>query len=52
MATLSFEERLGLLIERELRHCQDRRFERLLKDACLEYEQARIEDIDNLPAEG
>lgn len=52
MASLSFEERFGLLIERELHHRQDRRLERLLKNARLKYGQAAIEDIDSRPGRG
>lgn len=52
MAVLSFEERLGLLVERELHHRQDRRLERLLKNARLKYGQAAIEDIDSRPGRG
>ena len=52
MAALSFEERLGMLIERELYCRQDRRLERLLKNARLKYGQAAIEDIDSRPGRG
>jgi DNA replication protein DnaC len=52
MAALSFEERFGLLIECELHHRQDRRLERLLKNARLKYPQAAIEDIDSRPGRG
>jgi DNA replication protein DnaC len=52
MGALSFEERLTLLIERELHHRQDRRLERLLKNARLKYRQAMIEDIDSRPGRG
>jgi DNA replication protein DnaC len=52
MAALSFEERFGLLVERELHHRQDRRLERLLKNARLKYGQATIEDIDSRPGRG
>lgn len=52
MAALSFEERFSLLIERELHHRQDRRLERLLKNARLKYAQAAIEDIDSRPGRG
>lgn len=52
MAALSFEERFGLLVERELHHRQDRRLERLLKNARLKYGQAAIEDIDSRPGRG
>lgn len=52
MAAMSFEERLALLIDREV-HCRnDRKLERLLKQAHLKYPQAAIEDIDARPARG
>lgn len=46
MAALSFEERLALLVEREVHGRQDRRLMRLLKNARLKYPQAMIEDVD------
>jgi DNA replication protein DnaC len=52
MTALSFEERFGLLVERELHHRQDRRLERLLKNARLKYAQAAIEDVDSRPGRG
>ena len=46
MAALSFEERVALLVDREV-HCRnDRKLLRLLKSAHLKYGQAAIEDID------
>ncbi len=45
-ASLSFEERLGLLVEREVHWRSDKKRERLLKEARLKYPQAAIEDID------
>jgi DNA replication protein DnaC len=46
MAALSFEERVALLVDREV-HCRnDRKLLRLLKSAHLKYGQATIEDID------
>ena len=46
MAALSFEERVALLVDREV-HCRnDRKLLRLLKNAHLKYGQAAIEDID------
>jgi len=52
MATLSFEERIALLIDREV-HCRnDRKLLRLLKNAHLKYGQAAIEDIDSRPSRG
>lgn len=47
---MSFEERLALLIDREV-HCRnDRRQARLLKQARLKYPQAAIEDLDTRAA--
>lgn len=43
---MSFEERLALLVDREIHYRNDRRQERLLKQARLKYPQAAIEDID------
>ena len=52
MAGMSFEERLALLVDREI-HCRnDRRLLRLLKNAQLKYAQAAIEDIDSRPERG
>ena len=49
MAAMSFEERLALLIDREV-HCRgDRKQARLLKQAHLKYPQAAIEDLDARP---
>ena len=46
MAGMSFEERLALLVDREV-HCRnDRKLMRLLKNAHLKYVQAAIEDVD------
>jgi DNA replication protein DnaC len=42
---LSFEERLGLLIDREMTHRDNRRFDRRLKNAKLK-QPASLEDID------
>ena len=50
--SLSFEERLALLVERELHQRDDKRRERLLKEACLKYPQAAIEDLDGRPGRG
>lgn len=46
MSSLSFEERLGLLVEREVASRDDRRRARLLSLARLKYPQACIEDVD------
>ena len=52
MAAMSFEERLTLLVDREV-HCRsDRKLLRLLKSAHLKYGQASIEDIDGRPGRG
>ena len=52
LAAMSFEERLALLIDREV-HCRnDRKQARLLKLAQLKYPQAAIEDIDARPTRG
>lgn len=45
-AGLSFEERLALLVDREVHHRDDRRRAMLLKKARLKYGQACIEDVD------
>ena len=46
MAALSFEERIALLIDREVHARNERKLVRLLKNAHLKYGQAAIEDID------
>ena len=52
MAAMSFEERLALLVDREV-HCRsDRKLARLLRQAHLKYPQAAIEDIDARPTRG
>ncbi len=52
MAAMSFEERMALLVDREV-HCRnDRKLMRLLKNARLKYGQAIIEDIDSRPSRG
>lgn len=52
IAAMSFEERLALLVDREV-HCRsDRKLLRLLKNAHLKYGQAAIEDIDTRPSRG
>ena len=52
MTAMSFEERLALLIDREVHSRNDRKLVRLLKRAQLKYGQAAIEDIDNRPGRG
>lgn len=44
-AGLGFEERLALLVDRELHHRHDKRLAALLKRAKLKYPQACIEDV-------
>lgn len=52
MAAMSFEERITLLVDREV-HCRsDRKLLRLLKSAQLKYGQAAIEDIDTRSGRG
>ena len=43
---LSFEERLALMVDREVHHRGDKRRAMLLKKARLKYPQACIEDVD------
>ena len=52
MAAMSFEERLALLVDREVHGRQDRRCARLLKAAKLKYPQAAIEDLDSRSTRG
>jgi DNA replication protein DnaC len=49
MTTLSFEERITLLVEREIHARNDRKLLRLLTNARLKYGQATLEDIDTRP---
>ncbi|WP_455285889.1 IS21-like element helper ATPase IstB [Cupriavidus necator] len=51
-ASLSFEERLSLLVDREASWRDDRRRTRLLKQARLKYPQAAIEDLDTRSGRG
>jgi DNA replication protein DnaC len=52
MTSMSFEERLALVVDREV-HCRtDRKLLRLLKNAQLKHGQAAIEDIDTRPDRG
>lgn len=46
MAAMSFEERMTLMVEREVHRRSDLKLTRLLKNAHLKYGQAAIEDID------
>ena len=43
---MSFEERLALLVDREVQGRKGRRCAKLLKTARLKYPQAMIEDLD------
>jgi len=52
MSALSFEERLGLLVQQETASRDDRRRTRLLSLAHLKYPQAAIEDIDTRAGRG
>ena len=52
MAAMSFEERLALLVDREIDMRNDRKLMRLLTQAKLKYAQATIEDIATRPARG
>ena len=45
-AALSFEERLGLLVDREATERENRRLERNLKAAKLRINSACVEDLD------
>jgi DNA replication protein DnaC len=46
---LSFDERVGLMVDAEYTYRKNKRFGRYLKDAKLRYSQACIEDIDYPP---
>ena len=52
MTAMSFEERLALLVDREVYFRNDKRQTRLLKEARLKYPQASIEDLDTRPGRG
>lgn len=52
MAAMSFEERLALLVDREVNDRNDRKLRRLLKQARLKYGQASIEDLDSRSSRG
>ena len=49
---LSFEERLALMVDREVHHRSDKRRAALLKKAQLKYPQASIEDVDGRAGRG
>ncbi len=46
VAKLSFDERLGLLVDAEWIHRENKRMKRLLFEAKLKITQASIEDVD------
>jgi DNA replication protein DnaC len=52
MQNLGFEERLAMLVEREVHLREDRKRVRLLQRAKLKYAQASIEDLDARPGRG
>src|SRR5258705_8004868 len=49
---LSFEERLALMVDREVHHRDDKRRAAVMKRAGLKYPQACIEDVDSKPGRG
>jgi len=51
-AALSFEERLALLVDREMHHRSDRKRALLLKKARLKFAQACIEDVNSRAGRG
>ena len=52
MTAMSFEERLALLVDREVYFRNDKRQARLIREARLKYLQACIEDLDARPGRG
>lgn len=52
LSAMSFEERIALLVDREVHWRGDKRRERLLKEARLKYPQAAIEDLDTRAGRG
>ncbi len=52
LANLSFEERLTMLVDREVHHRNERKLIRLLKNARLKYGQATLEDLDGRAGRG
>lgn len=52
LSGMSFEERIALLVDREVHWRGDKRRERLLKEARLKYPQAAIEDLDTRAGRG
>jgi len=49
---LSFEERLGLLVDRETTYRENKKQARLLKSAKLKVSTACLEDVDYRPGRG
>jgi DNA replication protein DnaC len=52
VGAMSFEERLALLVDREILARDQRRYTRLLQKARLKYPNAAIEDLDTRPGRG
>jgi DNA replication protein DnaC len=52
IATLAFDERFGLLVDAEHLARDNRRLDRLLRDAQLRFPIACVEDVDASPARG
>ncbi len=52
MISMSFEERLAMLVDREVNCRNDRQLQRLLKNARLKYGQACIEELDSKTGRG
>ena len=52
ISSMSFEERLALLVDREINWRNDKKLVRLLKNAHLRYPQAAIEDLDTRAGRG
>jgi len=52
MTGISFEERIALLVDREVHWRNDRKRQRLMKTAHLKYPQAAIEDVDGRAGRG
>lgn len=52
LASLTFDERFGMLVDAEYLARDNRRLARLLKDAQLRLPNACVEDIDTAPARG
>lgn len=50
--SLSFDDRLGLLLDRELTWRDNKRLERLRKQAKLKYSGACLENLDRCPGRG